>query len=164
MGSSLQVLSLPLFNRRSRPQFVYRVNDIEVTALFDTGAATPVWCSGEEDFCRIYTDATKMEQSCEIAGFGEMPVVASVYRIPEFTIISESARYCIRELTIAVCDYPKVGCDIVLSDTMFSKTDTFIHRLHEKYIEFMYERDFYQCAIMQRGKRFSITTFSQDYE
>ena len=49
-----------------------------------------------------------------------------------------------------------------MSDTMFYKTDTFIHRLNDKYVEIFYEKDSYQCVAKRMGGTFSIVAFSQD--
>ena len=39
---------------------------------------------------------------------------------------------------VAVCYHPLIGYDFVMSDTMFSKTDTFIHRIGNKYVEIFF--------------------------
>ena len=50
------ILSLKLVNTATRPIYVYQIGRIEVKALFDTGAATPVWCTGEKILKEAYPD------------------------------------------------------------------------------------------------------------
>ena len=137
-------------------------NGIEVTALFDTGAETPVWCSAEEDFLESYPDAVKQGWESEVRGFGKDSEKGAVYIIPEFTLSDGKETYIIKNLQIVVCNHPLIGYDFVLSDTMFSKTDTFIHRIGNKYIEIGFEKDFYHCAVKRANGAFSIVTFSQE--
>lgn len=50
---------------------VYKSNDVEITALFDTGAMTPVWCMGAKKFQKAYPDAIDKNEECDIYGFGK---------------------------------------------------------------------------------------------
>ena len=54
------ILSLKLVNTATRPIYVYQIGRIEVKALFDTGAATPVWCTGEKILKEAYPDFEKI--------------------------------------------------------------------------------------------------------
>ena len=63
---------------------------------------------------------------------------------------------------VAVCYHPLIGCDFVMSDTMFSKADTYIHRIGKKQIEVLFEKDQYQCAVKNALGTFSIVTFAQE--
>ena len=65
-------------------------------------------------------------------------------------------------LEILICYHPLIGYDLVMSDTMFSKADTYIHRMENKYIEIFYEKDKYLCAAKKANGTFSIVTFAQD--
>ena len=55
-----------------------------------------------------------------------------------------------------------IGCDFVMSDTMFSKADTYIHRIGKKKIEVFFEKNQYQCAVKNAFGTFSIVTFTQE--
>ena len=39
--------------------------------LFDSGAATPVWCMGENKLKRAYPEAISKNENCYISGFGK---------------------------------------------------------------------------------------------
>lgn len=158
----MQTLVLQLFNRKNRPSFEYESNGISVSALFDSGAETPVWCKGEKRFKRAYPDAEKQDWNSEIRGFGKNPEEGMVYVIPEFILYDGKAEYRIRNLPIVVCYHPLIGCDFVLSDTMFSKADTYIHRIGNKYLEIFFEKESYQCAVKRANGSFSIVTYSQE--
>lgn len=47
MDRSERILSLKLLNYRNRPFYACNLNGEDITMLFDSGAATPVWCMGE---------------------------------------------------------------------------------------------------------------------
>ncbi len=158
----MRTLVLKLFNRKNRPSFSYRSNGIEVSALMDSGAETPVWCTGEKRFLRAYPDAIKQSWDSEIRGFGEGAEHGSVYVIPEFELSDEKEKYTISNLMVAVCDHPLIGYDFAMSDTMFFKADTFIHRIGDKYVELFFEKGSYQCATRKGKDTFSIITFSQN--
>ena len=158
----MRTLVLQLYNRKNRPVFSYTSNEEEVTALLDSGAEAPVWCAGDKDFCAAYPDAKKLDWETKIFGFGKEAEMASVYIIPDFVLRDEKEEYHIRNLQVAVCYHPLVGCDFVMSDTMFSKTDTYIHRIDKKQVEIFFEKDEYQCAVKRGAGTFSIVTFSQE--
>ena len=158
----MQTLVLKLFNRKNRPCFSYVSNDEEVMALLDSGAETPVWCAGEGEFRAAYPDAQKLDWKTEIHGFGSEPEQSAVYIIPEFVLSNNGVVYKIENLQVAVCYHPLIGCDFVMSDTMFSKADTFIHRIGKKYVEFFFENDSYRCAVKRADGAFSIVVFSQE--
>ena len=75
----MRTLVLKLFNRKNRPSVSYFSNGIEVSALLDSGAETPVWCTGEKRFLRAYPDAVKQQWDSEIRGFGEGSERGSVF-------------------------------------------------------------------------------------
>ena len=158
----MRTLVLQLFNRKNRPSFQYVSNDTRIMALIDSGAETPVWCAGEEEFLAAYPDAVKQNWNSEIHGFGREPEEGLVYIIPEFVLSDQNTEYRIRNLQLVVCDHPLIGYDFVMSDTMFSNADTFIHRVGSKYIEIFFEKDSYQCAVKKAGGTFSIVVFSQE--
>ncbi len=157
----MQDLVLQLFNSKSRPTFSYMCNGIEVMALFDTGADTPVWCKGEKAFIEVYPDARKLEGKALINGFGKNPESASVYIIPEFIIENRNVAYKLANLQVAVCYRPLIGCDFILSETMFSKTDTYIYRIENKRLEILFEKEIYQCSVKSGPGTFSVVTYTQ---
>jgi len=162
MGCFMRTLVLQLFNRRNRPVFSYYSNGEEIVALLDSGAESPVWCSGETGFLAAYPDAVRIDQKTKIFGFGKEAEMASVFIIPEFVLSDASESYRIKNLQVAVCYHPLVGCDFIMSDTMFSKTNTLIYRLDNKRVEILFEKDLYQCAVKNAAGTFSIVTFAQD--
>ena len=162
MGCFMRTLALKLFNRRNRPSFSYVENDKEVTALIDTGAETPVWCSGEDDFLEAYPDAIKKGWDSDIHGFGMESEKGAVYVIPEFRLTDGKETYKIKNLQVAVCFHPKIGYDFVMSDTMFYRADTYIHRMNDRYVEIFFEKEEYQCVSKRGNGTFSIVVFSQE--
>ena len=163
MGLSEQTLSLRLLRTRNRPFFLYHSGEIDVLAMMDTGALTPVWCMGENRFLAAYPDAIKNQgERCKVAGFGEKPLPGDVYVIPSFKLENEGTTYCVKNLQIAICNHPQIGCDFVLSDTMFSQTDTLIKRRGQKHVEIVFDRDEYYCTPRYDGDRFTVVTWAQD--
>ncbi len=158
----MRTLVLQLYNRKNRPSFMYTSNGLDVTALMDSGAETPVWCTGERKVIKAYPEAVKLKWKAQIRGFGQKYEKASVYIIPRFSIKTPDEEYNIINLQIAVCNHSQIGYDFVMSDTMFSKTNTYINRLGKKYMEIYFEKDVYQCASKRGAGTFSIVTFSQE--
>ena len=161
MEQSELILSLELFNSKSRPSFSYYSNGIEIITLFDTGASTPVWCMGEKKFLKAYPDAIKKDTTCKISGFGKTSEEGLIYTIPKFILSNNGIEYCIIDLQIAVCRHPSIGFDFVLSDTMFSKADTLIYRREKKHLDIIFEKPEYQCLVSNKTDSFSISTFVQ---
>ena len=158
----MRTLVLQLYNRKNRSTFSYISNGEEVTALFDSGAEAPVWCTGEKDFVAAYQDAKKLEDETRIFGFGKEAEMAAVYVIPDFSLTDGNEVYCIKNLQVAVCYHPLIGCDFVMSDTMFSKADTYIHRIGKKQLEVFFEKDQYRFAMKNALGTFTIVTFAQE--
>ena len=158
----MRVLVLQLFNRKNRPSFSYISNDTEVSALLDSGSEAPVWCTGENKFLAAYPQAKKLDWKTEIYGFGKEQETASVFIIPEFILEDGKEVYKIINLQIGVCYRPQIGYDFVMSDTMFSKTNTTIYRIGKKRVELSFEKNSYHCAVRKGSGTFGIVTFSQD--
>ena len=158
----MRTLVLRLFNIKNRPSFSYSVNGLDVMALLDTGAETPVWCTGDKKFQIVYPKARKLEWQTEIHGFGGNLEKADVYVIPEFSLSDGNNTYRINNLEVAVCNHHLIGYDFVMSDTMFYKADTNIHRIYDIYVEISYEKESYQCAVKRVGGTFSIVAFAQN--
>ena len=53
-------------------------------------------------------------------------------------------------------------CDFVLSDTMFSHTDTLIRRRQHKELEIIYDKTEYHCSPLYEKNRFTVITWAQD--
>ena len=158
----MQTLVLRLFRRKERPSFQYESNDVKIMALVDSGAETPVWCAGETEFLAAYPDAVRQAWNTDIRGFGKMAENGAVYAIPQFELTDGNSTYRIVNLLVAVCSHPQIGYDFVLSETMFSKTNTYHNRIGEKYLKFYFEKDQYNCAVKHGLGTFSIVTFAQD--
>ena len=162
MGFSMQILALQLFNNKNRPYFRYFVNSVPVLAILDTGSEAPVWCAGENDFLKAYPCAIKQNWDAEISGFGIGAEKSLVYVIPNFELTDGTTTYRINSLHVAVCDHPLIGCDFVMSDTMFAKTKTVIKRIGNKWAEIHFEKDCYHCAVRRGAGTFNIVTFAQE--
>ena len=158
----MRTLRLELFRKLDRPVFSYYSNDVEIMALLDSGSYAPVWCAGEDDFLKAYPHAMKQSWDAEISGFGVGAEKSLVYVIPEFELTNGTTIYRINNLYLAVCDHPMIGCDFVMSDTMFSKTNTLINRLGDKWAEFQFEKDSYHCAVRRGAGAFKIVAFAQE--
>ena len=154
--------NMRLLNYKNRPIHACVKNGEDVMFLFDSGAATPVWCMGEKKLRRVFPDAVKKETVCHVSGFGRESLEGSVYVIPLFELSDGTISYKIINLQLAVCTAPGIGCDFVMSDTMFSKTDTVIKRRGEKCLEVIFDRDEYYCTpkYSSTGNRFSVSVWS----
>lgn len=162
MDQSERTLSLRLLNSRERPFIYYSSGSIDVTALIDTGALTPVWCMGKKRFLKAYPEALKQaDETCLVSGFGEMPIEGETYIIPEFILHGEGSPYVVKNLYVAVCRHPRIGCDFVLSDTMFSHTDTMIRRRGLKRLEISFNRPYYMSTPRFEVDGFTISTWAQ---
>lgn len=165
MVQSKQTLSFKLINSRTRPFISYYSENREVLALIDTGALTPIWCMGVKSFLKAYPNAIhKSGETCHISGFGQTPIIGKTYIIPRFVLQDTNASYVILNLQVAVCRHPQIGCDFVLSDTMFSKTDMCIIRRGKKRLVLHYDQNSYQCTPLYSGNHFTVTTWGQDGE
>ena len=162
MDQSERILSLKLLNTRDRPFISYIRNNEEIIAMMDTGALTPVWCMGVDKFTRSYPDAIKKNKKCNISGFGHDPIIGEVFVIPEFILGKDTVEYRITDLQVAVCNHPKIGCDFVLSDTMFSHADTLFFRRGVKHVDIVFDKDQYHCTARYENDRFTVVTWAQD--
>lgn len=164
MASSNRILSLRLINALTRPMILYCSNGIEVTTLFDTGASTPVWCMGETKLMAAYPDATKIDAKCEVSGFGRIASECDIFKIPQFILSDSNGKYIIRNLHIAETVNPAIGCDFVMSDTMFAKADTTVVRRGERQLVISCDREEYYCTPKIYNHHFGISVWSQETE
>ena len=134
-----QVLSFPLTNTLSRQVFEYNVNDTDFLLMYDSGAQIPVWCRSTEKLHYIYPNAKKTNYHCEISGFGKETEQSDVYVIPMFELSDGIYSFQIKDLIIAALYKPFIGCDLLLSETMFSKTDTLTVRRGKRELQISYD-------------------------
>ena len=154
-----QVLRFPLTNVLSRQIFEYQINGWNVLMMYDSGAQIPVWCRSEELFCRVFPDARKTDFYCDISGFGRETERSSVYIIPLF----ELRQFQIKNLLVASLFKPFIGCDLLLSETMFSKTDTLTTRRGKRELCVSYtkmDRPFICSAMSQNKEAIGISVWT----
>ena len=71
--------------------------------------------------CKAYPEAVKTDLSSDVSGFGSGSEQGDVYVIPEFELSDGSARYVIHNLSIVSISKPNIGCDLLISETMFAR-------------------------------------------
>ena len=162
MEQSAPILQLNLINIVKRPMCSFIHNDVEILALFDSGALIPVWCTSEKAFLKAYPEAELINKDGYISGFGEGVSKCKIYKLPVFELSNGNDFYRILNLHVAVCQNPEIGCSLVMSDTMFSKTDTLIKRRGNKMLEIFADKNEYQCTFqyLDSGK-LSISVWTQ---
>ena len=83
----VKITELKLDKNSSKPVFELNHNcGVDIICLFDTGADTPVWCSGLDYFKFLYPDSYKVRGKFLLGGFGEGVSAVDVYVIPLFCI------------------------------------------------------------------------------
>ena len=165
MESQDQVLRFPLTNVLSRQIFEYQINGWNVLMMYDSGAQIPVWCRSEELFCRVFPDARKTDFYCEISGFGRETERSSVYIIPLFELSGKNASFQIKNLLIANLFKPFIGCDLLLSETMFSKTDTLTTRRGKRELQVSFSkmnRPFICSAMSHNKEAIGISVWTEE--
>lgn len=107
-----------------------------ILLLFDTGASTPVWCRGLENFKDEFPYAVKMSYRFLLTGFGrsEAELVsflknpeigeaqnyfADVYSIPEFILKTDEKQVIWKNLNVAVTNREFSGVHMILPYIMF---------------------------------------------
>ena len=131
MGLQDQVLSFPL---------TYDNGEELLTIMYDSGAQIPVWCSGIDLLMDAYPNAKKTDYHCEIAGFGKDTELSNIYMIPEFCLANDGVKFTISNLIVAELFKPFIGCDLLLSETMFSKTDTHTNRRIKRELNIIFDK------------------------
>ena len=163
MDLSIQTLVFPLINRYSRQFFELECNDIFVRFLYDSGAKMPVWCRGTGKFMIAFPEAEKLDMNCRISGFGKGREKAEAYMIPSFCLDDGSKKFVIERLVVALLDKPYIGCDFLISETMFSKVDTFTYRREKRELHIVGEDRPYYCTARQQGTEvIDITVWAQE--
>ena len=165
MVSQDRILSFPLNNTKSRQIFEYNVDGVNIWMMYDSGAQIPVWCAGEKILKGTYRDAVKTDFVGNISGFGKESETCQIFRIPMFSLKNEKAEFCVKDLLVAEIFKPFIGCHLLLSETMFSKTDTITTRRKERTLRVVYEdleRPFI-CTAKRNGKELvGLTVWGQD--
>ena len=165
MESQDQVLRFPLANVLSRQIFEYQINGWNILMMYDSGAQIPVWCRSAELLCNVFSNAKKTTFYCEISGFGREIERSSVYIIPLFELNGKNASFQIKNLLIANLFKPFIGCDLLLSETMFSKTDTMTTRRGRRELCISYNKMTrpFICSPMTRNKKaMGISVWTED--
>ena len=151
MESLTQTLVLPLTNQKSRLIFRYDNGNEKIWMMYDSGASIPVWCSGDDLLIKAYPDAIKMNLDCNISGFGTGTERGNVYVIPDFKISKGNAAYTIHNLFVISILKPNIGCDFLMSETMFTKTDMTILRRNAREMKILFDDRDYYCTAMRRN-------------
>lgn len=114
------ITELKLDRNSSKPVFeLNHPSGMAITCLFDTGADTPVWCSGWEYFNFLYPDNYKVHGKFLLGGFGDGVSVVDMYVIPQFQI----GNILFKQFHVAIDCHRRFAWDLVLSYTIFSKMD-----------------------------------------
>ena len=142
MDTSHQILELELIRRYDRPHFEYE----GILFLLDSGANMPVWCSGKELFIDTYPTAKETELTAHIKGFGEGCTEASVFNIPEFSLVNCNTSFKINNLRIAVTDIDRIGCDFLMSNTMFKRVDYSVKTSTDTVVITLYNGNIFNCT------------------
>ena len=164
MGSQVLTLSFPLTNVMTRQIFEYNTGNSDITMMYDSGAQIPVWCTGSAVLLDAYPKALKTDLLCTISGFGREKDVGKIYVLPEFILSSGENTMVIDNLYIAELFKPFIGCDFLISETMFSKADTTTLRRgkRELLITFYDLSRHLQCTPKKQGKELTdIAIWSQ---
>ena len=74
-------LRLTLINHATRPTFSYKRNNVEILALYDSGAIVPVWCASEKAFLKAYPEAELDKRNGLIFGIwkGKREILRRIY-------------------------------------------------------------------------------------
>ena len=164
MESQDQVLRFPLANTFSRQVFRYNTGELNVLMTYDSGAQIPVWCRSENLLKKAYPEAEKTDYFCDISGFGKETERTTVYVIPLFELSMNNVSFRIKNLLVASLFKPSIGCDLLLSETMFSKTDTLTTRRSKRELTISFDniaRPFECTPISINKEAASITVWTQ---
>lgn len=146
-----KVLKLKLRSNRDKPLFTTITKDNKkILCLFDTGATMPVWCSSEGLFKLVFPKAILLDEKFILSGFGKIPQIVNVYKIPIFYLTDNSSTLEFRNLHIATSFGRSFGCDLILSYTMFTKMDCHIlnRNRDNAILQIDYDKDIYNIGIV----------------
>lgn len=114
-----RILTISLDKNSSKPVFKLQKNELPIMCMFDTGADTPVWCSGVDYFKTLFPDSEKVDGIFLLGGFGSGASRADMYMIPEFELFNIK----FKKFFVAMSDKRRFSYDLILSYTLFSKMD-----------------------------------------
>lgn len=147
-------LQFELSSKRVKPVFSIKTkDDKKIQCLFDTGATMPVWCQSEEVFKDIFPNAVRQKQQAILSGFGKIATKVDVYKIPEFHLSDGNSEIVFKNLLVVASFDRDFGCDLILSYTMFTKTDYSILNFNRKIplLQIKSDRDeFYATPVMSK--------------
>ena len=118
-----KTLNLRLSRRKTKPVFELIINNQIVRCMLDTGADMPVWCGSSRTFHRAFPDAQLDKHCYEHGGFGKGSERVQVYEINNFKIYDEYDYILFRSMFLAVSFDRRFGCDLIISATVFGKTN-----------------------------------------
>lgn len=97
-----------------------------------------------------------------VTGFGTGSEKGNVYIIPESVISDGKSRFLIHNLSVISILKTSIGCDLLISETMFSKADTTILRREKREIQIVYDDRKYYCTPLGRdGTMTDLTIWAQ---
>ena len=66
-------------------------------------------------------------------------------------------------MVVALLDKSYIGCDFLISETMFSKVDTFTYRREKRELHIVGEGRLYHCTVRKHGNEvLDIAVWTQD--
>lgn len=146
----MEIVTINLIRGRTSPVFRIFADDKVVLCMLDTGANIPVWCAGIDLLREMYLNCYRLEKNGEVIafnlkGFGGKGELAEVYCIPVFRL------YNLEFLNLLVVINPIVqnyGCHLILSYTLFTKTDYSIINSREDspILEIQTNSNVYYCS------------------
>ncbi len=136
----MEKLKKKLSNKTDRPVFEISAGNKKkrIRCLFDTGADIPVFTLGKEMLLLYFPNAVLQEQFyAEISGFGKGEEQASIYKIPNFRIESDSDKDYIEYYNFFVACIKKesIKYPLILSATMFKHMNYYVDNLKDGYKE-----------------------------
>lgn len=169
----MERLKKKLSNKTDRPVFeIYAKNGTKkIRCLFDTGADIPVFTMGRKMLMLYFPDAVLQDNFyAEISGFGKGEEQALIYKIPNFTIQSDSDKDYIQyyNFYVACIEKESIKYPLILSATMFKHMNYYIDNLKDgdKELTIYHTRTLYGTGInsvANDGKR-TVIKYNSYYE
>lgn len=100
-----------------------KLNGEIIYCMLDTGADMTVWCGSQELFFRVFPKAELCGGQYELGGFGHGYENVDVYEVKNFEICDASDKILFQSMFFAMSFNRGFGCDLILSATVFSKTN-----------------------------------------
>ncbi len=112
------LLMLELISRYTRPVILLNQH---INCLIDTGADTPVWTEGDLPLIKEFNAVLVEDKNYILSGFGKMPEIVPVYRIPELILKNDDDKIIFRDMTVACTSRPYMIAPLIIPATVFSK-------------------------------------------